>query len=58
MNYTPTQAQLDGYCIKSGERPARAPRPASPTFARAFMSRVFGVVLLAILATALIKCTV
>lgn len=29
MNYTPTQAQLDGYDIKSGERPAVA--PASPS---------------------------
>lgn len=37
------------------ERPA--PRPAAPTFAQAFAARLFGVVLLALLATALIKCT-
>ena len=50
-----TQALIDDYCIATGERPAVA--PASPTFAQAFLSRAFGVVLLAILATALIKCT-
>ena len=37
------------------ERPA--PRPDAPTFAQALLARCFGVVLLAILATALIKCT-
>ena len=50
-----TQALIDDYCIATGERPAAV--PASPTFAQAFLSRAFGVVLLAILATALIKCT-
>ena len=37
------------------ERPA--PRPDSPTFAQALLARLFGVALLALLATALIKCT-
>lgn len=37
------------------ERPA--PRPTEPTFAQALSARVFGVVLLALLATMLIKCT-
>ena len=37
------------------ERPA--PHAESPTFAQALSARVFGVVLLALLAAILIKCT-
>ena len=55
MNKRLTQALIDDYDVATGRR--LAVTPASPTFARAFLSRVFGVVLLAILATALIKCT-
>ena len=55
MKSTITQSHIDGFDIATGERPA--PRPDAPTFAQAFAARLFGVVLLALLATALIKCT-
>ena len=52
MNNRITQAMIDDYDMLSGTR-----RPAPvPTFAQALLARAFGVVLLALLATVLIKC--